>query len=210
VDKTLLSADEAVADIPDGAAIMMGGFGLCGIPENLIGALRRKGTRHLTVISNKAGVAVPSRGGVPHVGPGRRGLRWAAAREHDTEGQMRLPDNSGAAATRGQGGGFMETQSIVVLTLHAPRERIWGELVALTPAGITIRGIDLNSFEELLRQIAAGEAGVGALSTVFYPMHRVERMAMDETVGEIPSLAERFERKIGLTVLEFLRAGQHL
>jgi 3-oxoacid CoA-transferase subunit A len=56
MDKVLSSADEAVSRIPDGATIMMGGFGLCGIPENLIAALRARGTRNLTVISNNAGV----------------------------------------------------------------------------------------------------------------------------------------------------------
>ena len=56
MDKTVLSADQAVADIADGATIMMGGFGLCGIPENLIAALARKGVRNLTIISNNAGV----------------------------------------------------------------------------------------------------------------------------------------------------------
>src|SRR6188474_1013381 len=56
MDKQIGSADEAVALIPDGAAIMMGGFGLCGIPETLIAALHRRGTRDLTVISNNAGV----------------------------------------------------------------------------------------------------------------------------------------------------------
>jgi 3-oxoacid CoA-transferase subunit A len=50
------SADDAVALIPDGARILVGGFGLCGIPENLIAALRQRGTKHLTVISNNAGV----------------------------------------------------------------------------------------------------------------------------------------------------------
>jgi len=50
------NADEAVADIPDGATLMVGGFGLCGIPENLIAALRRRGTKQLTVISNNCGV----------------------------------------------------------------------------------------------------------------------------------------------------------
>jgi 3-oxoacid CoA-transferase subunit A len=54
--KVVASADEAVADVNDGASIMVGGFGLCGIPENLIDALHRKGTRHLTVISNNAGI----------------------------------------------------------------------------------------------------------------------------------------------------------
>ncbi len=56
VNKVLASAAEAVARIPDGATIMMGGFGLCGIPETLIDALRARGTRGLTVISNNAGV----------------------------------------------------------------------------------------------------------------------------------------------------------
>lgn len=56
MDKTVKGADEAVASIGDGATIMMGGFGLCGIPENLIAALKKKGTKGLTVMSNNAGV----------------------------------------------------------------------------------------------------------------------------------------------------------
>ena len=56
MNKVLASAEEAVAGIPDGATIMMGGFGLCGIPENLIAALHARGTRGLTVISNNAGI----------------------------------------------------------------------------------------------------------------------------------------------------------
>jgi 3-oxoacid CoA-transferase subunit A len=56
VNKVLASAEEAVARIPDGATIMMGGFGLCGIPENLIAALHARGTGGLTVISNNAGI----------------------------------------------------------------------------------------------------------------------------------------------------------
>lgn len=56
MNKVFANADEAVADIAEGATIMVGGFGLCGIPEHLIGALLRKGVRDLTVISNNAGV----------------------------------------------------------------------------------------------------------------------------------------------------------
>jgi len=56
LDKRIANADAAVARINDGATILMGGFGLCGIPENLIAALRRKGTKDLTVASNNAGV----------------------------------------------------------------------------------------------------------------------------------------------------------
>jgi 3-oxoacid CoA-transferase subunit A len=57
MNKVYASADAAVADIPDGATIMAGGFGLCGIPENLIDALQRKGARDLTIISNNAGIS---------------------------------------------------------------------------------------------------------------------------------------------------------
>ena len=56
MDKTVASADEAVADFFDGATVMAGGFGLCGIPENLIAALVRRGVKDLTVISNNCGV----------------------------------------------------------------------------------------------------------------------------------------------------------
>jgi len=56
MNKVVANADEAIRDIKDGARIMVGGFGLCGIPENLIRALARKGVKNLTVISNNAGV----------------------------------------------------------------------------------------------------------------------------------------------------------
>mgnify|MGYP001091708168 CR=1 FL=1 len=54
--KVVASADEAVKDVPDGSTLVVGGFGLCGIPENLISALQRRGSKNLTVVSNNAGV----------------------------------------------------------------------------------------------------------------------------------------------------------
>lgn len=56
MNKVVSGADEAVRDIQDGAILMLGGFGLCGIPENCIAALVRKGVKNLTCISNNAGV----------------------------------------------------------------------------------------------------------------------------------------------------------
>src|SRR6266849_3595234 len=56
INKVVASADEAVADVFDGATLVVGGFGLCGIPENLIAALVRKGVKDLTVVSNNCGV----------------------------------------------------------------------------------------------------------------------------------------------------------
>jgi 3-oxoacid CoA-transferase subunit A len=56
MDKRVASADAAIAGIQDGATILLGGFGLCGIPENLIAALRKKNTKDLTLVSNNAGI----------------------------------------------------------------------------------------------------------------------------------------------------------
>src|SRR5579884_4479115 len=56
MNKVVANAEEAIRDIPDGATIMIGGFGLCGIPENLIRALVRKGTKNLSTIRNNVGV----------------------------------------------------------------------------------------------------------------------------------------------------------
>ena len=56
MDKRVANADAAIAGLKDGATVLMGGFGLCGIPENLIAAVRRRGTKNLTVVSNNAGL----------------------------------------------------------------------------------------------------------------------------------------------------------
>src|SRR6476661_1357326 len=56
MNKTYVNADDAISDIPDGSVIMFGGFGLCGIPENCITALEKKGVKELTCISNNAGI----------------------------------------------------------------------------------------------------------------------------------------------------------
>ena len=91
-------------------------------------------------------------------------------------------------------GGFTAS-SFVLVMLNAPREKFWGVLVALNAAGVTVRGVDLNSYEEAARQVRAGEP-VGA-ATVFFPMHRVERVELDEAAGELPSLTERFRALSG-------------
>jgi 3-oxoacid CoA-transferase subunit A len=57
MDKRVSGADAAIANLRDGATILMGGFGVCGIPEHLIAAVRRAGTKNLTVVSNNAGIA---------------------------------------------------------------------------------------------------------------------------------------------------------
>jgi hypothetical protein len=99
----------------------------------------------------------------------------------------------------------MEIDSIVVVSLHTPKEKIWGRLLALTPAGVTVQGIDLNFFDDWVRQVLDAEPQVVTLATIFYPMHRVERIAHDEPHGDIPSLAQRFATRVGIPLIDYLR-----
>ena len=85
--------------------------------------------------------------------------------------------------------------TIVLVTLNSPREKFWGVLLEVSPAGISLRGLDLNSFEDFVHLVRAGEPASPA--AVFFPMHRVERMEADEHSGDIPSLRERFQEKTG-------------
>jgi hypothetical protein len=98
----------------------------------------------------------------------------------------------------------MEPHSIVVVSLHTPKERIWGELVELQSAGITVRGIDLISFDDFILQVMDPEGERIGLPTLFFPMQRVERIALDEPRGSIPSVAETFERKVGRSLQDYL------
>src|SRR3990172_1541862 len=98
----------------------------------------------------------------------------------------------------------MESNTIVIVSLHSPKEKFWGRLLSLNPAGVTLQGIDLNTFDDWLGQIAAAEPHLLRPSTVFYPMHRVERISMDEPSGGIPSVEGRFSLRIGITLLEYL------
>lgn len=93
----------------------------------------------------------------------------------------------------------------VLMTLSAPREKFWGSIITISPAGVSLRGIGLESFEDFVRQIRDGDS-VSA-SAVFFPMHRIERMELDERNGEVPSMHERFKVKCGHDASEFL-AGE--
>jgi len=98
----------------------------------------------------------------------------------------------------------MEVNSVVIVSLTAPKEKVWGVLVALNIAGVTVRGIELDSFDDFLRQVLDQEEASVGPSTIFFPMHRVERIAVDEPSGSIPSLADRFHGRVGLTIQEYL------
>ncbi len=92
------------------------------------------------------------------------------------------------------GGARFAPGAIVVVSLHSPREKFWGAILELAPAGLSISGVDLNSFEDFATLVRAGEA---ESSVVFFPMHRVERIEIDAPSGPIPALQERFAEKSG-------------
>jgi hypothetical protein len=86
---------------------------------------------------------------------------------------------------------------LVVLSLHTPREKYWGRLLAILPAGVIVRGLALDVFDDWLRQERnRGERAI-APTTVFFPMGRVERIEGDETIGPVSSFGERFAVAVG-------------
>ncbi|HEV7550907.1 MAG TPA: hypothetical protein VGP65_04460 [Candidatus Angelobacter sp.] len=100
----------------------------------------------------------------------------------------------------------MNSGQLVLVTLQNPREKFWGILTALTPAGASLRGVDLQSFDDFTQLVKAGEAATP--STVFFPMHRVQRMEVDARNGELPSLADQFAAKTGFDVNKFFQDPQ--
>jgi len=98
----------------------------------------------------------------------------------------------------------MQPHSIVVLSLHSPKEKLWGELVDISNAGVTMRGIDLSAFDDFVSQVLHPDGDRMGLPTLFFPMLRIERIALDEARGSIPSLAEVFAKKVGRTLPDYL------
>ena len=99
--------------------------------------------------------------------------------------------------------------AIVIATLGNPREKFWGAILHLAPEGVSMRGVDLVAFEDLISQIRAGDPFTSGV--VFFPMHRVERLELDLPEGNILSLAQRFAEKTGqdpapMLVSEFLHS----
>ena len=95
-----------------------------------------------------------------------------------------------------------ESGDVVIITLQNPRERLIGILHEIGQAGVSVRCIDLEYFEDWSRSIAAGEPHL-SMTDSFFPMWRVERIARDETSGEIPSMAQQFEDRTGKSLTAF-------
>jgi len=98
----------------------------------------------------------------------------------------------------------VEINSIVIVSLVSPKEKVWGQLLLLESKGVSVRGIELDAFDDFIRQVIQREETAVGLNTVFFPMHRVERIMVDEPSGSIPSLSQRFHDKVGMTIQEYM------
>ena len=94
--------------------------------------------------------------------------------------------------------------SLVIINLHSPKEQFWGTLLSITPMGVTAKAININSFEDWVHQVAKGEEKTIDLIMMFFPMHRVDRVFMDEDVGAVESMSSRFARLVGISVENYL------
>lgn len=97
-----------------------------------------------------------------------------------------------------------EPQALVIVNLVNPKEKFFGVLTALSAAGVTIKAINLDSFDDWIRQIARDEEPDLDLLTMFVPLFRVERIFLDEPTGAIKSYTQRFEDVVGRPVKEYL------
>lgn len=99
----------------------------------------------------------------------------------------------------------MRPGQIVFVNLVAPREKFWGVLHDTSPAGVTVRGLALDAVESWIRELAREGEPSSFPATVFFPLHRVERVFADESSGEVESYAEKFRGLVGRDVREYLK-----
>jgi hypothetical protein len=97
-----------------------------------------------------------------------------------------------------------ERNALVIVNLVNPKEKFFGILRALSAAGVTIRAVNLDSFDDWMHQIAREEEQDIEMITMFVPLFRVERIFLDEPAGSVKSYAQRFESVVGQTVAAHL------
>jgi hypothetical protein len=98
-----------------------------------------------------------------------------------------------------------EPSALIIINLVNPKEKFFGVLRSLSPAGITLRAINLDSFDDWLRQVAHNEEPNLDLITMFVPLFRLERIFLDEPSGAIKSYAQRFEDAVGMPMEKYLQ-----
>ena len=143
--------------------------------------------------------------GVPIIGDGARtgaGGRQVAFLQPKAAGGVLI--ELVAARPTERGTASLDPGSAVLLYLHQPQEKLWGVLRRLDATGVLLEGIDLASFDDWVAQLERAETSVVGASLIFIPMTRLDRILLDRSSGDLPSLADRFEQRTGRTVQEVL------
>jgi len=91
----------------------------------------------------------------------------------------------------------MNPGDLVTVHLGSPREKYWGVLHSVTPAGAMLRGVSLDAYEDWVRQANRPEPPLLGAVTVYFPAHRIERIELDESSGIVEGLGARFRRVTG-------------
>ena len=97
-----------------------------------------------------------------------------------------------------------EKDALVIVNLVNPKEKFFGVLRSVSAAGVTMRAVNLDSFEDWMHQIAREEDPDIEMITMFVPLFRVERIFLDEAAGTVKSYGQRFQAVVGRTVAEHL------
>jgi len=97
-----------------------------------------------------------------------------------------------------------DPSAMVLVNLVNPKEKFFGVLRALSAAGVTMRAVNLDSFDDWIHQIARADEKSIEMITMFVPLFRVERIFLDEPAGAIKSYSQRFQDVVGMSVLEYL------
>lgn len=98
----------------------------------------------------------------------------------------------------------IEPGALVVVHCGGPKEKLWGMLLRLDTVGLQLRGLDLNSVEDWLRQELSGGDNLIAPSTLFIPTTRLERVYLDQSAGPVQSFGDRYRTACGRDVREAL------
>ena len=105
----------------------------------------------------------------------------------------------------------LPNNSLVIVNLINPKEKVWGVLLSLSNVGLTLRGINLDTFDDWIRQVArGGDEQTVDLVTMFIPLLRLERLFLDEPVGSVPSYTDYFEQVVGMPLRRYLRLPEEV
>ena len=169
---------------------------------------RGEGLHHVTLAVSDLDAALLRliAAGVTVVGegprPGAGGHRVAFLHPKSTGGVLvELVEDRTATVERGPGA--LQPGDAVLAYLGDPGEKLFGVLHRMDAAGVVLEAVDLGSFDDWIAQVERGEQGIGP-SILFLPMRRVEKLLLDRPSGELPSLSERFQRRVGRSVQQVL------